>query len=85
MLSQEAEIAPFPSGVTATALTGRLWPASVCNSFPLSRSHTFKVLSSEVETARFPSGVTATALTALLWPASVCNSFPLARSHTFRV
>jgi hypothetical protein len=58
-----------PFGVTATALTPSVWPERVCNSRPLSISHTFSVLSAEAETARRPSGVTATAVTPSAWPA----------------
>src|SRR5438477_451355 len=76
VLSQEPEIALFPSIVTTTALTLELCPARENNSLPYSKSHTFRVLSQEPEIAFFPSIVTATALTLRLCPARENNSLP---------
>ena len=77
--SDDAETARCPSGVTATALTGFVWPVSVRSSRPPPRSHTLSVWSDDAETARCPFGVTATALTKLVWPVRAHSSRPLGR------
>ena len=65
----------------ATALTKKLCPVKVRNSFPSAKSHTFRVLSLEPETANLPSGAIATAHTEALWPVRVRNSCPIGNTH----
>jgi hypothetical protein len=55
-----------PSGVTATDQTGRVCPARMTGSLPLSRSQTRTVRSLPPLMARSPSGVMATARTSPL-------------------
>ncbi|EKD09502.1 hypothetical protein SPLC1_S190030 [Arthrospira platensis C1] len=57
----------------------------MANSFPVSKSHSFRVLSLDAETARFPSGAIATAHTEPLCPVRVASSVPVSKSHSFRV
>jgi hypothetical protein len=43
-LPPDADASSLPSGENATAMTGRLWPSSVCSATPVAGSHSLTVL-----------------------------------------
>ena len=81
----EAETAKRPSGVMATTNTGLLWPSSVRNVWPLSKSQTRSVESDEADMARRPFGDITTALIGPVWPTKIRADRLLSRSHTRNV
>ena len=61
--SRPAEAIFMPSGLKTAAVTAELWPRSVCQQFPFSKSQTFTVSSPLAVTSLCPSGLKATVLT----------------------
>src|SRR5450759_3191371 len=73
-VSQLAERIQVPSGLTAHAVTRRVWPVRVVRSVPVAASQIFKVWSQLAETIQVPSGLTAHAFTWPVWPVKVARS-----------
>ena len=79
--SRLAERTWFPSGLTATPHTGKVWPAKQWRSRPVSTSQSRKVRSSPQEMIRASPGRNTAFKTGAEWPSNRPTSFPVPASR----